>query len=264
MQLTHKLIISYIGIILITSLLWMYFQKQELIQEGAKFKIGKKGSDPFAALKEIPKKIKEVEKFFKKMSKMVKNLKTGFTRLGGAIKKLNSAIKFGFVRGASDIKNIGDTTTNVAGKFLINLWISTVSFWNCFIKIMKNIPSCFGIYSIHGIGYLLYYLSIGLPVYLIDLFTAGFVNLQPTIDMIFELFFDMSTSMFGDHINSIYKKCYYCNITPMPFVSPEPIKQAFQKTKRDFKYVIPDKFNQANTKFVQAGNQIKSVFTGKK
>lgn len=262
MKVSHKLIISYIGIILITSLLFTYFKKIDKIQEGAKGMpdIGKILTKGFE--KEKNKITKEItnSKPVKAMSDFIKNIKLAFKSLTKANNNLDKALKFLFTQGGNDFKNIGDTTVNVAGKFFIDLWKSIDSALLCFKKIMTNIPSCFGFYVGQLTGYTLYYLFIGLPVYLIDLMTGGFLDIQSTIDNIFILVNGVTMNLFGDQVSSITNKCFRCKITPMSKISADPIKRAVQKMNNDFKHEIPNNFYKVGTDLKQFGNHMKKAF----
>ena len=250
--------------LLITSLLWMYFNKINQIQEGAKgLDVGKQILKPLK--KEATKVAKQIEKSapVKGILDFIKNIKLAFKSLTKANHDLNKALKFLFTQGGRDFADIGKKTVNVAGKTFTNLGASITSFGLCVGKIMTNIPSCFGFYIGHLIGYTLYYLFIGLPVYLIDLMSGGFLDVQSTIDTIFLILNTTMTDIFGDSITSITNKCFRCKITPMPKISANPIKKAAQKMNYDFNHEIPNNFIKVGSDLSEFGSHMKKAFTGK-
>ena len=261
MKITHKLIISYIGIILITSLLWMYFKKQNRVQEGA---------DVFKEIKDLIDDIKNGVKTMTsgiqnmlqdiiKLKEMGINVQNGIKKVGSGITQFESATRYAVTQGVNDIQNISDKTVDVSNKAFTDLNASWTSFWDCIAKLQANWASCFGFYTIHLILQLLYYLSVGFPIYLIDLLTAGFINLEPTANLILGSLTDMTFKMSGDTITSVYNKCYYCNITPMTNVSATPIIEATQKMHNNFKYEIPLKFTDSIQSFIQGKSQLASA-----
>lgn len=265
MKIEHKLIISYIGIILITCLLWMYFKKQQgKIQEGLKMpnfdkiivKPIKKGFND-GIVKPLENTAKNA---VKPLLNFFKDIRNAFKEMTVASNDLNKALDFLFTQGGKDFADIGKKTWDVTEITFKDIWISTVSVMDCIAKVSINIPSCFGFYIGHLTGYILYYLFIGLPIYLIYLMSGGFLDLEPTINDIFSLFANITMDSFGDQIKSVTSKCYTCKIIPMPKISAAPIIDAAQKMNYDFNYTIPRKFYNVKTDLNSAGRYLKKAF----
>lgn len=262
MKVSHKIIISYIGIILITSLLWMYFKKKNQIREGAK------GLDIMKPLKkEATKVANQIKKSppVKAALNFVKNIQLSFKSAMKANKDLNNALTFLFTQGGNDFADIGKKTVNVAGKTFTNLWVSTDSVIKCIEKLWKNKTFCFAIYGIHGLLYILYCIGIGLPCYICDLFSGNIFNIQRNVDITIDNILNVEPLKYViDYFGfPIHRDCYNCKITPMPKISANPIKISAQKMNHDFKHEIPNKFVKVGKDFSEIGSYLKKAFTGK-
>jgi len=265
MKVEHKLIISYVGIILITSLLWMYFKKQDQLQyqKQAKIKEGFDINNPFDGLDDIINDglNKVIDPLKNPVVNFFMDIRDAFDAMTVASNDLNKALDYLFVQGGKDFKDIGQKTVDVAETTFTHLGITLASLGECTAKMLTNLPSCFGFYVCQLIGYTLYYLFIGLPIYLIDLLSGGFLDLQPTMDNIFELLTDLAVNTFGDSILSVNEKCYSCNIIPMPAISATPIINATNKMNYDFNNDIPNNFYKVKIDLNNVGHFLGKAFS---
>jgi hypothetical protein len=268
MKISHKLIISYIGIILITSLLYVYFKQKTTIQEGSL-----SGDISKSIMGGIRPIIDNATGPFRPLISIVNNLGEELNKMPTRINNINVSIKsFGesfevlFVNpGKSialvgkDVGNIVDNVETTTSKYLTQFFeIYIASIGICLGDKLANLPSCFGIYVLQIIGYILYYMTIGLPIYLIDLGLG--LNLTKIIFDFFELMQTLILEIYGTHITAIIKKCYSCNISPLPQFNNVPIKNAVNTLKHDYNTTIPGYMNEIKTKFQKSGTDFTKIF----
>ena len=275
MKIEHKLIISYIGIILITSLLWMYFKKQDQIQYQKQAKIQEGFNFNDIVVKPIKKSFNDgivkplknaaedtIKKPLQTFLNFFKDIQDAFHAMSVASNDLDKALNFLFTQGAYDFADLSKTTWDVTETTYKHVLTSTISVWNCVTKVWQNRTYCFGIYAFTLIGYTFYYLFVGLPVYLIDLLSGGFLNVQSTIDAMFDILQFTIMDIFGDTVTLIHNRCFSCDIIPIPKISAAPIIDSANKMKYDFNNDIPNKFYNLRADFNSIGHYLGKAFSG--
>lgn len=257
MQISHKVIISYIGIVLITSIIFLYYKNKQVIREGA--------ANPF---KEISGFIKKITAAFKEIPIRINNFGKSFATVGKALglefTNLGKSSKL-FVNDTESV--IGTVFTSISD-YLKNLFIKYLGpRFECGIQKIKDFNACFKYYFFNLISETLYSIFFGLPIFLIKL-GSGF-DLEPTFNMIWEgicCIDDFIYGMVGYHFirwsDEIMDQCFLCkNLTPLPTFPDKPINDQIQKMQTDIHKTIPRLLNEPIKTFKEAGTQFKSVFS---
>lgn len=271
MKFSHKLIISYIGIILITSLLYVYFKQKTAIREGASLgdEISRSvmnGIKPI--LNDITGPFNPLISIVNEVGQDLKQIPSRLAYINAALQSFGKGMESAFVNPGKSIALVGKDVGNIVG----NVETSTGNYLTQFFEVyiasigicvgdkLANLPSCFGIYILQIIGYILYYMTIGLPIYLIDLSTGGFLNLNKTVIDIFQFLQTIIMEIYGSHINAITRKCYNCNISPLPQFNNVPITNAVNTLKTDYNTTIPGYMNEIKTNFETSGRDFTKIF----
>ena len=273
----HKVIICYIGIILITSALYIYTKHNLFrnilhspfhspfhspLQEGASGiggEIEKALSKPF---KPVTNFIENVIKDIANMKKRGADFQTAFKTLGKAFDQEWNAIVGGAALAGNDIAGAATTSSNFLNEFFIKYMGPLVK---CGWQKITDIKYCFFYYAIELVCETIYTIMVRTPVFIISLFTGYDIN--PTIDMVWDVIYyidDICYEFMGLHVikwsDEIMDRCFLCNVPPMP--DPSKVANAFNKMGHDNTVVIPAMFNQANSSFTQFGNQLSSAVLG--
>ena len=279
MQYLHKIAICYIGIILITSIFYLYFKIEIPVQEGMSINdIGKTLGKMGAFFSDFPKLL---SKPFEPITEFINRIKADLDEIPGRIKKFGSSFdKLGDALGA-EFTNIGKslqiggddiggflelipTIFPYLGKFFGQYLGPRI---NCGIEKIGNLNYCFFYYFMNMLGETIYTIFARGPIFLIKLI-SGF-DLNPTALMLWDGVYcldDFLYGMFGYHFirwsDEIMDKCFLCkNLKPIPIFNTQPFNAQIAKIKTDYKTTIPNLLNEPVSIFKAAGSEFKSVFT---
>jgi len=261
MQYLHKIIICYIGIILITAIIFILKIQPEPTQEGMSLNdIGKTLGNIRSFFTNITKDLKQlpirVNKFLSSFDTLGKALNSEFTNIGAALKL-----------GGDDIGGFFELILTIfpyLGKFFSQYLGPRI---NCGIEKIGNLNYCFFYYFMNMLGETLYTIFVRGPIFLIKL-VSGF-DLNPIAIMLWDGIYcmdDFLYGMFGYHFikwsDEIMDKCFLCkNLKSMPVFDTQGFNDQIAKIKTDYKTNIPKLLNEPVTIFKQAGSEFKSVFS---
>ena len=283
-SLLHKCIISFIGIILITSIIQNLLKKNEKIQEGLDMpsgdQIGNMIKDGFMSLFDKIKNgfdqmvasimgiINKIQNFFDHTLRDIgQDLEYAFEDIGNGIKLEFKNLGIGLKTGFQDIfeymtlfkyvfSYIDDVFTKYIGSRI-----------NCGLQKIGKIRSCFIFYFMDMIGHILYYVFVFMPVWIIKLVTNGFIDLQPSVDLgqnMIDCIDDFSYGMSGYHIvhypQWVLDECYLCKLKDMPAFPLKPFQDQAHKINIDWNKALPELLNQPLDLFKDAGYKFKSAF----
>ena len=287
MKTKHKFIICYIGIIIITSIIFIYFNEKSQVQEGllgipgtesvktpkapSTDSIGKSILDGLKPiLDDVTTPFQPLISIVNEVGEDLKQIPARLELIGHSLVTFGKAFESTFVNPGKSVGILGKDVGNVIGStwnavfqnFLHDFFgIYIGSLVICFYEKLKSLPSCFGIYVVKTIGYITYYMFIGMPVYMLDLFTGGMLNLQATIDKLYALIVDVVMFFFSERLNQIYKKCFYCPVPPMPIFNPDKINDAVNTITYDVNKTIPDLMNDIKANYYDYGSEVKGIFS---
>jgi len=271
--------ICYIGIILITSILYIYTKKYNPpIQEGLTnpFKIISSGTKDVtdkandAIIGPIKDLFKPITDFVSLSTHYIENLKTrgvnfqnAFKTLKTALEQEYQAITQGSTLIGNDINRVANTSTNYINDFFIKYLTPRFA---CGIQKIQDFNYCFFYYLVNLIKETIYTIFVRTPVYTTLLFTG--YDLTSYINMVWDgIYFidDMIYSSFEIHIlrwsDEIMDRCFLCkNLSPLP--NSGPVTNAFNKIGTDTTKTVPAMFNNANSSFTQFENQLSTAILG--
>jgi len=264
MKYTTKITICYIGIIILTSIVFLYYKnkKEKSTQEGLNIgkEIEKAFKKPLKPILDVVDKVKEV---FAMVPKRFKALGNAFEKVGKGVGKIFMGIPAAAIVGANDV----DGLSTSIGDYINKLFVQYVGPGiECGFQKIADFNYCAKFYFTNLIGETFYSLFIGLPIFTIKLFSG--VDLEPPLTIIWDGVLCIDDFVFGAvgyHIvrwsDEIQDKCFLCNkMKPIP--SAEPIKQKFTKLKQDFTYKIPDLlWSEPVNEFKSSGSDFKSFFS---
>ena len=283
-SLLHKCIISFIGIILITSIIQNLLKKNEKIQEG----LNKPSDDQIGKIMkaEIMKILYKIGDDIKKglaplidfgnllahtfeytLPEIGKSLKYAFDDIGNGIKLEFKNLGIGLKNGFEDIveyiklfKYVFSYIDDVFKKYI-------GSRINCGIQKIGKLRSCFIFYFMDMIGHILYYVFVFMPVWIIKLVTNGFIDLQPSVDLgqnMVDCIDDFFYGATGFHIvhypQSVLDECYLCKLKDMPEFPVKRFKDQAHKINVDWNQVLNEFLNQPLDIFKDAGYKFKAAF----
>ena len=187
MQYTTKITICYIGIIILTSIVFLYYKNKRPILEGAK------GGDPFKKLlKPIMQPINDAKAGVKKIQTKFKSLGNGFAKVGKGIGKIFMGIPAAAVVGFND----ADGLSSSVGDYIQKLFIQFVGPGiECGFQKIADFNYCAKFYFANLIGETFYSLFLGLPIFTIKLF-SGF-DLEPQLNIIWDGILCVDDFVFG-------------------------------------------------------------------
>ena len=245
---THKIIICYIGIIFITAIVFLYYKNKKdfPVREGLKLPDFKKLisnalTKPFKPVLDFIAKVNDV---FTQFPKRFKMLKAGFEKIGKGIEKLFLGIPAAATLGANDI---GGFSTSV-GDYIQKLFIQYIGPGiECGFQKIGDFNNCFKYYGFNLFMETMYSIVIGLPIFIVKTGSGGLIDLEPTINTIWEGIVCIDEFIYGavgyhfiQWSDDIMEKCFLCSkLKPAP--STGPILNSISKIKHDFNYTIPKK-----------------------
>ena len=262
MKYTTKITICYIGIIILTSIVFLYYKNKRSILEGAR------GSDPIKKLlKPIMQPINDAKAGVKKIQTKFKSLGNGFAKVGKGIGKIFMGVPGAATVGANDVGGLSSSIGDYINKLFVQFLGPGIE---CGFQKIADFNYCAKFYFTNLIGETLYSIFIGLPIFTIKLFLGETFgnNIEQVLNIIWDGVICIDDFVFaavGYHIvrwsDEIQDKCFLCNkMKPAP--STEPIKQKFTKLKQDITYKIPNLlWSDPVKEFKASGSDFKTFFS---
>ena len=289
MQHLHKVMICYIGIILITSILYVYTKNHGVIFYPLRIRIQplQEGlTNPFAKIssgaKDVADKANDaiigpIKDLFKPITDFVsqsihdiaslktrgENFQKSFKTLGTAFEQEFQAIGQGTVLVGDDIAGAATTSTNYINDFFVNYLTPRFA---CGVQKIQDFNYCFVYYLVNIVLETIYTIFVRTPVYAILLFTG--LDMTSQVDMVWAGIYCLDDIMYesvGLHVmrwsDEIMDRCFLCkNLTPLP--DSKKVTRAFNKIGTDTTVTVPAMFNKANSSFTQFGNQLSTAILG--
>ena len=180
MQHLHKVMICYIGIILITSVLYVYTKNHKPpVQEGAK-SIGDQISGAILGpLKPVISFVTDAIKSVASLKKRGENFQKSFKTLGTAFTQEFQAIGQGTVLVGNDIASAATTSTNYINDFFVKYLTPRFA---CGLQKITDFNYCFVYYLVNIVIETIYTIFVRTPVYAILLFTG--LDMTSNVDMV--------------------------------------------------------------------------------
>lgn len=221
--LLHKIIISLIGIIIITSIIQIIFKVKMKVQEGLSTKeIGRRLNRAFegdkikGAFEKAFDKNNMKRAFEDAFNPILDKLKSGFDPMIKGFTKfidevnniihniipqigkdfqwagedIGNGIKLEFTNLGIGLKTGFQDVFEYIGLFkLVFIYIDDFfkkyigSRINCGLEKIGNLRTCFIFYFMDMIGHIIYYVLVKMPIWIIKLITNGYVDLQPSVNL---------------------------------------------------------------------------------
>lgn len=251
----HKIILIYVGIIILTSIIFIYFkhkEEREKLREKFSFDdIGKvfnpnqngvsdafkqagDALDPQNIIDNILKPLQPIIDFFKFVPSRLNHVKN-------STEDITNGIRTGWNNLGTSIKQGGDDIIDffpLIDKFL-NRYLKLRL--DCTFDKMNNFRKCYGYYMLDLIGGFIYFITVKLPVLIIGLIIG--CDLMPYVNMGWDVIYcadDFIFSILNFHFahwpNGVLDDCYLCTDLP-----PQPgFIDQMNKTHADFYSLYPD------------------------
>jgi hypothetical protein len=268
----HKIILIYVGIIILTSIIFIYFKHKE---EEERRREGNFFDDISNTINDIKNFVNDITRFFRSIPGRVSNFSKAFDKVGKGLK--TSWLNLGLsLNEAGD--NVG-AFFPLIGKYFNNYLASRLK---CSFEKMGKFKPCFKYYLLELIGEILYSIIVRLPAFILHLITGIDVNSQ--IDIVWNVIYwvdDIIYDLINYHIahwsDEILNECYLCEgLYPLPnfeyqinkihadFKSMEPDNQTRDPKSRYYDpnhRTIPNLMSEPGQHFTDAANSFKKVFT---
>lgn len=273
----HKIILCYVGIILLTSIIFIIFKakdRAEQVEQMKAVEAFQEGlEDPF---KKIGDAFNKISDFFKQVDKFFKMIPVRFARLGRAFDGIGKGIGKGFENTFKStgiafediveyLKRLSNDYFPYLGKMFSTYFIPRVV---CTAEKIANIKYCSIYYSVELVLGMIHSVVVKLPTWLILNITG--VDISPIIDFLGEIVMYIDTLIYenlGVHpfrwTDEVMQKCYWCKGIPDKPAYPENFTKIIKKMDTDFNVRIPKLMNEPSAIFKQVKKDFDIFFSGK-